>query len=109
MHTLRVCEIKVDRKVICDLLFESRVEGIDSRVRVIFAEHAHTGAKRNSAARRDRNCVGPSRQLRCEPETCWSERSGASNAELLSAVVRDRANLRQHVLPTVVDAEARAP
>ncbi len=52
VNCLRVGVIKVQRKITDKLLFELRVERIDSRIFVIFAKNPNAGARGNSARRR---------------------------------------------------------
>src|SRR5206468_5601632 len=97
-------EVKVNRKIGCDLLLELYVRRIDSRVSVILAKYADRGAERNSARRRHRLDAGPSGWLRGGTKAGEGEGGVTKYTELLDAVVSNRSYLRQHVLTSVKDA-----
>ena len=89
------------------------VGGVDARVRIVLAEHAHTGKAREGIDRRaGARRIPRSHRERVGPNWCRPPRSNdpavGEDGALLGAVCRDGPHLRQHVLPAVVDTPACA-
>src|SRR6266446_449023 len=108
MHALRMSEVKVQREIARYFLLKLRVQRIDARVRVILAEDAHRCAEGNSARRQHGLYTRPGRRSGCGAEAGRSKGGVTEDTELLDAVVSDRADLGQHVLPPIENAIARA-
>ena len=89
MDSLRMGKIKVDRKVSRNLVLETKVRRVNSRISIVLTEHAHAGAEWNAAARGHRDNVGPSRRLGGSSETSEGEGAGANDSKLLRAIVGD--------------------
>src|SRR5215212_5406727 len=101
MNTFRVSEVEIHRQVISKLLLELNVSRINSRVSVILTKHANGRECRKAAGWWDIHDVRPHRQSLTAATT---EGRSAGNTKLLHAIVSNRTNLRQHVLPTVIYA-----
>ncbi len=103
MNAFRVSEVEIYRQVGRKLLLELDVCRVDPRVSVVFAEHANRRECRKATQRWNVHDVGPRRQAL--PVAATEGRS-AGDAKLLHAIVCDRTNLRQHVLPAVENTGA---
>src|SRR6202022_1794222 len=99
MHTLRPCQIDVAGPAGEDFLLVGQIGSVNSRVGVILTEHGHAG------------------ELWERPGRQWGHWHGigicrknpikaAVDFLLLYAVRRDGSHLRQHVLPSIVNAPA---
>src|SRR5437588_9737606 len=108
MNAFRVSEVKVQREIAGDLLLELSVQCIDARVRVILVEDAHRSAEGDSSGRRHALYARPGGRSGGGAETGKGKAGITEDAELLHAVVGDRADLRQHVLPAIENAIAGA-
>src|SRR6185369_7283895 len=112
MNTLRMCEIKVQRKISRDLLLKLYIRGVDSRVSVVFAEHADTAEAWERVRNRTRGCETVDRragtrrrrhQTRPGRTYEWVCKQAAGDRLLLHAIGRYRTHLRQHILSRVVN------
>src|SRR5262245_31766148 len=104
MDALRQREIGVGSEIGSDFLLVGDVGRVDARVLVILAEDANA-----SKAGEGVGPAGGSAWRRCKrsrPSRAASEIRGGKDRTLLSAIGRDRANLRKHVLVAIVDAIA---
>src|SRR5215203_6747207 len=101
MNTFRVGEVEIHRQVISKLLLELNVSRINSWVSVVLAKYANGRECRKAAGWWDIHDVGPHRQPLTAATT---EGRSAGDSKLLHAVVSNRTNLRQHVLPAVIYA-----
>src|SRR5215212_3458868 len=101
MNTFRMGEVEIYRQVVSKLLLELNVSRINSRVSVVLAKYANGRECRKAAGWWDIHDVRPRRQPLTATTT---EGRSAGNTKLLHAVVSDRTNLRQHVLPAVINA-----
>src|SRR5689334_4396484 len=106
MHALRMSEVKVQREIAGDLLLELYVRRVDSGIGVILTKDAHRGPGRNTSRRRYRLYAGPGRWLGGSAKAGKSETGVTKNSELLHAVVGDRSDLRQHILPPIENSIA---
>src|SRR5262245_5642744 len=106
MDALGMSEVREESPVRRYFLFERNVRGVDPGVRIIPAEDSNT-AKTREWVRTAALCRGcnESRPHRENRRVC---EQAAGNRLLLDAVGCYRTNLRQHILPRVVDSPTRS-
>src|SRR5258705_9908293 len=115
MNALRMCEIEVQRKIICDLLLKLHVRGVNPRISVILAEHPDATEAWERVSNRTSGCEAVdcragtgSRRHQTRPGGTyeWVCKQAAGDRLLLHAVSGNGTHLRQHVLPRIVNAVA---
>src|SRR5439155_21749635 len=109
MNALRPGEIHIGDDILRYSLLEGGVSRINPWIRIVFTEYGHAGSdrKRSRRNRRRHNDAGVRRKIaarRIEKPASW--RQAGRDRLLLDAIRRDRADLRQHVLTSVVDSPA---
>src|SRR2546423_12392632 len=100
MYALAGGEVKIDRNISSNLLLELSIYSVYPGISIILAEHPNGSKRWKAAGWWHVHNVGPYRHW----QAATAEGRSARYAKLLHAVIGDRANLRQHVLASVIDA-----
>src|SRR5262249_55582943 len=104
MDAFRMREVEIQREVFSNLLLELNVGCVDSGIRIVFAEHADRRECRKTTQRWNIHDARP----RWQALTVAAPKGrSACDTKLLHAIVCDRTNLRQHVLPAVENTRTR--
>src|SRR5215510_5782574 len=106
MNTLGPCEIGIGNQILGELLLKSGVRRVNTRIGIVLTKDGDTRTNRKGSRR---NCgryndAWVCRQIASGSVKKTTRESSCSDRLLLDAIRGDGTDLRQHVLPRVIDS-----